>query len=399
MKDTRVITQKLLDYCHRNDWSGYDPYDALNSRIFKFLPFLNFRIPRLVLTQVLKRSPVNVRPLLMIPKTHNPKAIALFLMALVRLSRLGFLNTEILPAKMVDKLAELRSPGLSYWCWGYSFPWQTRTLLVARGTPNLVCTVFVANALLDVYESNGERRCLDMAVSSAEYILNELFWSEDEGATAGFSYPLPSLNMPVHNANFLGAALLCRVYQHVGDRKFLDAAMKVARYSAAKQHDDGSWDYGESSMQHWVDNFHTGYNLCALRAIEKYADNTEFDCHISKGFAFYRNHFFEGDGAPKYFHNRTYPIDIHSVAQSIITLLTFKDLDEQNVNLAFTIFRWALTHMWDERGYFYYQVFPLGTNRIAYMRWAQAWMLVALASLLGEPDQEQLAHIHISSDS
>ena len=71
----------------------------------------------------------------------------------------------------------------------------------------------------------------------------------------------------VHNANFLGAALLCRVYKHSGEKKFLEPALKVARYSAAKQHDDGSWDYGESPTQRWVDNFHTGYNLCALRSI------------------------------------------------------------------------------------------------------------------------------------
>ena len=111
---------------------------------------MNFRLPRLVLTQLMKRCPVNFRPLLLIPKTQNPKALALFLMSLIKLSKLGLLAQEDLIVKMVDMLIAHRSQDSFYWCWGYSFPWQTRTILVPKGSPNLVCTVFVANALLDV---------------------------------------------------------------------------------------------------------------------------------------------------------------------------------------------------------------------------------------------------------
>ena len=131
---------KLLDYCRANDWAGYDPYDALNSRLFKYLPFLNFKLSRLAFTQILKRSPLNFRPLLLIPKTENPKAIALFLVAFLKLKRLGLLENEDLITLMTQKLINLRSQNTAYWCWGYSFPWQTRTILVDRGAPNLVCT-------------------------------------------------------------------------------------------------------------------------------------------------------------------------------------------------------------------------------------------------------------------
>jgi len=238
---------------------------------------------------------------------------------------------------------------------------------------------------------NHNSRCLSMATSAAEYILNELYWTEDD-STAGFSYPLPSLRSRVHNANFLGAALLCRIYKHSGEKKLLGPALKVARNSAAQQHADGSWDYGEASTQRWVDNFHTGYNLCALRSICEYAGTSEFEAPIRRGFEFYQKNFFQEDGAPKYFHNRTYPIDIHSVAQSIITLLAFKDLHEQNAHLARSVYRWAMNHMWDERGYFYYQVYPFKTIRISYMRWSQAWMCLALSTLLLEQgDQAEAA--------
>jgi len=378
-EDIRVATQKLLVYCRANDWAGYDPYDALNSRLFAALPMLDRRIPRLVLTQVLKRLPVNVRPLLTVPKTQNPKALALFLSAFIRLDKMGAKDQRELIAFMIERLDALRSTGVAYSCWGYSFPWQTRTTVVPSGAPNLVCTTFVANALFDAYDYCHDSQCLNMALSAAEYVLNELYWSE--GTAASFSYPLPSVHSEVHNANFLAAALLGRAYGRTCDKKFLFPALQVARCSAAKQQADGSWYYGETASQRWIDNFHTGYNLCALRDLSSHAVTTEFDEVIRRGFKFYRRHFFLPDGTARYFHDRTYPIDIHSVAQSIITLLTFKDADPGNLQLANTVLQWAMTHMWDDRGFFYYRVLRTHTNRISYMRWSQAWMLLAMVML------------------
>ena len=381
----RQVAVKLLEYCRANDWTGYDPYDALNSKLIEAFPFLNSRLSRLVLTQALKRSPINLRRLLRVPKTQNPKAIALFLASFVTLSRHAMADVEDLSELMIERLSSLRAQGVPYSCWGYSFPWQTRNLLVPAWAPNLICTAFVAGALLDVHEHRQDSRCLDMAVSGAEYILNELFWHNGT-SVASFSYPLPSLQNPVHNANFLAAALLCRVFRHTGEKRFLDAALRAARYSVTKQRADGSWPYGEASSQQWIDNFHTGYNLCALRALCRHIGTAEFDSSIRRGFEFYRSHFFREDGAARYFDNRTYPIDIHSVAQSIITLLAFRDLDPGNSQLARWVFRWAMRHMWNDQGFFYYRVLRIGTIRTSYMRWSQAWMLHALSELLCESE-------------
>ncbi len=90
------------------------------------LPFLDSRLPRLVLTQFLKRSPINIRGLLLIPKTQNPKAIGLFLSAFVNLSVAGVVTERDYIQQMVERLIMLRSKGTNYWCWGYNLPWQTR---------------------------------------------------------------------------------------------------------------------------------------------------------------------------------------------------------------------------------------------------------------------------------
>jgi hypothetical protein len=99
-----IQIRKLPAYCQANDWAGYDPYDAVNSRVFALWPFLNSRLPRLVLTQALKRSPTNIRRLLLVPKTQNPKAIALFLSVFLKLSRIGVLKSRDLVEEMIERL-------------------------------------------------------------------------------------------------------------------------------------------------------------------------------------------------------------------------------------------------------------------------------------------------------
>jgi hypothetical protein len=243
----------------------------------------------------------------------------------------------------------------------------------------MVCTTFVANSLVDVFEKTQNSQAFEMAVSAARYILDRLYWSDREGA--GFSYPVPSVRSEVHNANLLGAALLCRIYRHSREERFRSAAVTVARHSARRQLQDGAWYYGESASQKWIDNFHTGYNLVALQTIGRELKITDFQKNLVDGFAFYRTRFFRDDGAPRYFHDRDYPIDIHCVAQSILTLVALESLAPNCHALAEAVFRWAMAQMWDNRGFFYYRVLRYGTIRTSYMRWSQAWMLLALTTL------------------
>jgi hypothetical protein len=287
---------------------------------------------------------------------------------------------------MIDRVLRARSTETKYWCWGYSFPWQTRTIVVPRASPNLVCTTFVATALLNAYDQLGDERFLEIAVNVGDYFLNELLYTEGHDI-ASFSYPLPGLKTKVHNANFLAAAFLCRLFHYTKNERFIEPTLRVARYSAGKQHSDGSWAYGELPKQEWADNFHTGYNLHGLQAICDYLPTSEFESAITSGFEFYRNHFFREDGAVRYFHDRTYPIDIHCVAQSLLTLLEFQHRDPTNATLLSSVYSWAMKHMWDEAGFFYYRVLRSVTIRTSYMRWSQAWMLAALASFLekGQP--------------
>jgi hypothetical protein len=57
--------------------------------------------------------------------------------------------------------------------------------------------------------------------------------------------------------------------------------------------------------------------------------------------------------------------------------LTFDD-----VELALKVAEQTIQLLGSPDGYFYYQAHPHYTNKIAYMRWSNAWMFRALAELV-----------------
>ena len=148
------------------------------------------------------------------------------------------------------------------------------------------------------------------------------------------------------------------------------------------QNPDGSWYYGTQTHHRWVDNFHTGFVLECLFDYINFSSKFELRSNLKKGLEFYQDNFFLADGTPKYYHDRIYPIDIHSCAQSIITLVKLDSVSEQNQELKDKVALWTLENMQDSDGYFYFQKKRFFTNKIVYMRWSQAWMLKALVTLL-----------------
>lgn len=367
----------LLDYCQKNDWAGFDPFDGLNSRVFTALPFLQNKLCKLIFIQSMKRAPINLRHIFLVPKGQNPKGIALFCSALLKLSNLRLLHNDEPVPQLLRRLIELRSPKRPYYCWGYNFDWQNRAFLLPKFEPNIICTTFAGNALIDAYEKYTNTAYLNMAISAGQFLLHGLNITSNKDELC-FSYT-PFDRGQVHNANLLGAAFLSRLYSITGKTEFLDPALRAVQFSVARQNEDGSWPYGESKTQRWVDNFHTGYNLLALKKFSQYTGDKSFTDTIRKGYQFYRNNFFTAAGLPKYYHNRLYPIDIHSIAYSIITLTELNTFDESAKDLAMLICKWGLENMQSEKGYFYYQQKRCFKNRISYMRWSQAWMLYGLA--------------------
>ena len=129
---------RLESWIEQEGFVGWDPFDALNSPILSYLTFGNRRIGQ-VWVQLLKRSPLNLRPLLRIPKGRNPKAAGIFLASYWRKYLLSqdpryLERTEF----FANWLCAHASKGYRGSCWGYNFDWPNRALLAPRGTPTIV---------------------------------------------------------------------------------------------------------------------------------------------------------------------------------------------------------------------------------------------------------------------
>ncbi len=382
----------LQQYVSEQNYKGYDPYDGLNSKLFKTLPLISDnRFFRLAWIQVFKRLPFNVRPLVGIQKDYNPKGLGLFLNGYCHLYHQDSKSLKVLGLthkaireKVVflsNQILGLMSPDWSGGCWGYNFDWQARAFFQPKGTPTVVASTFIAYALLDSYDILKDEKLLEVAVSVKDFVLNDLNKSYDADGNFAFSYS-PLDKTQVFNASLLGSRLLARVYSYTGDKTLLVEAKRSVQFCVQHQREDGSWSYGTLPFHQWVDNFHTGYNLECISDYQKYSGDNSYAGHLEKGLKYYLNTFFTQEGISKYYNNSVFPIDIHAPAQLIVTLSKLGKLS-QHKHLADKVLNWTITHMQDKKGYFYFQKKKYFTSKIPYMRWAQAWMFYALSIRVG----------------
>lgn len=374
----------LLAWCGERDFAGYDPFDALNSRVFQLTPLNHSRTARLIWTQAIKRFPLNLRLLTGIPRQQNSKGLALFALAsLANYRRVKTSEAETESRAHLEALWRSRIQGYSGAAWGYNFAWQSRNFFAPQGTPMIVPTAFAARALIEGHQTFGDESYLKMARSSCDFILSDLNRTIDTEDEICFSYS-PSDSTEIFNASLLAAETLASIGALTGEAAFCALAIRAARYAINRQGGDGSWAYGTKAGQHWIDNFHSAYVLLSLRRIEKSCAGAgaELNDALKRGYTFWRERFFLADGWPKYYHDSLYPADAHAAATAIITLLEFRTADSGALPLAETIAAWTISHLRDARGFFYYQRRRFYTVHTPYMRWTEGWMLYALARLL-----------------
>jgi hypothetical protein len=396
IRDSEIVTslKNLENYVKGNNYSGFDPYDALNSIT---LNSLDSRVIKLISTQLLVYSPINPRNFLRIEPGKNPKAIGIFLQAYCKLFTHHLIEKkefDIIEKKLVEFLIKNVSPGYSGACWGFNFDWQDLERYSKKELPTIVVTSFIANAFLDLYELTKNEKYLEIARSSCEFILKDLnITRTDKGLC--FSYT-PIDNYIVHNANALGAALLARVYFLTKEDILLDNAKHAFDFLISYQANNGSWAYSidmnEKRERHQID-FHQGFILDSLCNYLLYT-NSQVEEHLKavlKGSEFYLTKQFNPSGYSYWRLPHKWPVDIHNQAQGIITGCKLYNFFKQKKYLDFSmqIVDWTLKNMQNPAGYFYYQKWPLITNKIPYMRWGQAWMMLALSDYLSHSTRGQ----------
>jgi hypothetical protein len=372
--------EALRGWIEAREFAGCEPFDLLNSPYLRG-SWARKAFPAIVLMQFGKRfAGPRWRQLLKVPSSRNPKALGLCLSAYCDLAQAGH-DVSAQATWLKQELIRLRSPHEPDYCWGYDWDYVSlRGSRLSAFAANCVATCFCATAMLQMSEVFGDDEAREIAESVARFVavrLNRSFQSAD---AVCFSYT-PNDKTLIYNSSALAGVFLARAGSLRGNAEYLGLARKAMVFLERAQLPTGGWYYGGLRRQRWIDSFHTSYNVCALLDYQQITGDRSFERSMLLGHRYYQTNFFTEEGAPRYFHNRTFPIDIHCCSQAILHFVAFSAIDATALDRAWKMFRWTMSNMSAPDGSFYYQQHRLWTNRTPYMRWGQAWMLRALARL------------------
>jgi rhamnogalacturonyl hydrolase YesR len=374
---------RLLHWVESHNYAAYDPGDGNNS-FLHFFTFNNLLLER-ILQQAVYRAPFNVRPLLGIRPHTSTKGMGYMAWGYTKLFRFtGEPKYRDQARYCLDWLVHHHSSSYTNYCWGNDFSFSTRAGKIPKGEPTIVWSSLIGQAFVEAYETFSDANYLRVASSICDWICQ--LPREETKSGVCLSY-IAYEQSSIHNSNMLGAALLAKAGQLTNQPEALTLAREAMVYSCSRQNADGSWFYGEHPKYHWIDNFHTGYNLDSLRRYEDATGDQSLHRHLKDGFIYFKNNFFEADGCPKYYHDRKYPIDIQCAAQAIDTLTSFSDMDPESLSQAQKVAQWTIDHMQAADGHFYYRDLGWAMNKTPMLHWGQGTMFKALAQLLARMNQ------------
>jgi hypothetical protein len=380
----RASLDRLIGYVEGEEFRGYDPYDFLNSSI----PFGRLgKTGQTLAIQAGKRIPFNVRPWIGIDGQRNPKALGLFLSAYAILHRIDGNPERIEIMRALFRwLTDLAAPGFSGCCWGYPFTWASPGVVIPKFYPSVVVTSFAVKGIHAYFQATGDKKALDAVISASQYVKRDLPVTRDDH---GICFAYSGMKRDAcFNASLLGAEILAIAHSITPDGESLKLARQAVDFVRSRQKKDGRWNYSvdlPSGKEDAQIDFHQGFILESLRNIQRLTGSGESPTlrSVLAGAEFYlRQQVVDGERV-KYRWPRIYPTDIHNQAQAIITFANLSETDSRFLECSGKILAWTIEHMQDpEKGYFYYRRGRCTTNRIPFMRWGQAWMLLALATYL-----------------
>jgi hypothetical protein len=352
------------------DWLGPDPYEGLNARHARLLTLGGREIPRRLLIQAVRRSPVDLRPLLGIRPEHNSKAVAQVVAGYAR----GGGDRAALEEQVKRLLGMATGPGEA--AWGYHFDFHSRVYFYPRGVPNTIATSFATHGLLDAWEIAREDAWLDAARRAAHFLVARMLAPRSDGK-AHFRYVAEHDDL-IHNANALAIGAVHRTAQAAGE-PVPDGAVAALECLLDAQRPDGSWLYGESPSLSWIDSYHTGYTLESLEYTRR--AGAACDAALARGLVYYDEALFLADGlTPRWTVDQALPCATHCIAEAVDVHAAVADWRPESAARALALAEHGVAIAGRPDGSFVFERRRFWTNRLPLMRWANAPMFRALGS-------------------
>lgn len=380
------VLLNTLQYSRERGYSGWDYGDGLSSRILRRLPVDN-RWINLIFQEMVKRAPVNVRPLLLVEQRRNFLGAGLFAMANLTVDRLRREHDSVDVAdsdidyageavELLDWLVQNRCRGYSGFCGSDQHRSQSLTETYTY-VPSVTPTAIPARALLRAADLDPVFSAVGR--TAADFVAEDLAYREVSGGAVIKYLPNDSWDYVTPNAIALGARLLVDLYATTGDERLAERAGKLLDYVAGLQTDTGGWYYRYPSDASHVsmDNFHNGFIIEAMLRYEEVVGTTRYEDTLDSALQFYRTELFDADGAPNWDESSAHPRDVHASAQGIIVFSHAGEFER-----AKRILSWTLDNLYAGDGRFYFRTQRFYTKRFTLMRWCQAWMAYAISEYI-----------------
>jgi len=368
------VCKNLNIWFEKNDFKGHDPYqlDQKASSFIKKIPALKYVRKALKPLHVF----IPTSSFTKLPKIFHPKALGLIIGGNAQLYSITNDSKYIEQSYvLIDILNQLRNTDYKYHAWGSPFEWGSNPRYPVN-TPAVCLISPIANCILDFYEINKDETVLELCESISKHIIEENGYLEIDDNTYCLYYSPVDKNLVV-NSNALAASFLTRLSMHVNDPELQIFAMKLVKFVISKQRTNGSWNYSNTSQV--IDNRHTCFVLESLYIINRLFPDKAIEEACEKGLLFYRNNLMDRD-FPRWSDKKTFPIDIHDVAQSILLFSEINDTETASKIITF-----AIDKMSNGNDEFYYKYFKKGrVNKNVFYRWGQAWMYYAIAKYISK---------------
>ena len=372
-----------LRYARERDYTGWDYGDGMDNRLREAIPveskWLNVAFQELV-----KRCPVNVRPLLGVRQRRNYQGAALFAMANRTMAEL---TGEPLYAREARRLADWlvanRIEGYSGYCAGYPHPIQHLDGRGEPGQPDIINTSFGVKALLRA--ATDDERYASVVEDADRFVVEDLqFQPPDTGRGAVIDYHTKHpQDYYTINAGAMGARLLLDLYQYFGEERHRQRAEALLDHIAELQTDRGGWKYRDppEASHLSMDTHHNGFIIESFQRHRAVAGSDRYADTLADALAFFRRELMEADGTPNFDESTAYPRDIHASTQ-LALVFTY----EGELRRARKALEWVFENLAAGDGHYYYRKERWFTRRVTLMRWCQAWLSFAMSEYLAARD-------------
>lgn len=203
----------------------------------------------------------------------------------------------------------------------------------------------------------------------------------DDGAVAaGYS---PFDRTMIVNASAYRGYLLASAGERFRRAEWTSEAGRIT-FVLAAQRSDGSWPYGATKGNDFIDNFHTCIVLKNLFRFWRTTGRAEVLDSVRHGYAYYRHRLLDKDLQPIPFarQSRTslHRRNLYDYAEGINLALLVREVEPEARKVLQRLVMELATGWALRDGHFVTRRLVIGTNKVPYHRWAQSQVFHALAS-------------------